>query len=53
MQVQLDDDTGQSRIVDGNKPVLQYNYATVNPPAGYLEKVELVIGLKVFCWLDA
>ena len=39
MQVQLDADTGEYRIVDGDQPVLQYNYATVKLPAGYLEKV--------------
>ena len=39
MQVKLNTDTGQYSIVEGAKPVLQYNYATVNPPAGYLEKV--------------
>jgi hypothetical protein len=39
MQVKLDAETGQYRILDGDKPVLQYNYATVNVPTGYLEKV--------------
>ncbi|MCF7958365.1 MAG: PmoA family protein [Phycisphaerae bacterium] len=39
MQVQRDAVTGQYRILDGKRPVLQYNYATVKPPAGYLEKV--------------
>jgi len=39
MQVQRDAATGQYRILDGKQTVLQYNYATVNPPAGYLEKV--------------
>ena len=39
MQVKLDAETGQYRIIDGDKPVLQYNYAAVKPPAGYLEKV--------------
>lgn len=39
MQVRVDSTTGQYRIFDGKLPVLQYNYATVNPPAGYLEKV--------------
>jgi len=43
MQVQRDAVTGQYRIVDGEQPVLQYNYATVKPPAGYLEKVPLNI----------
>jgi len=41
MQVNLDAATGQYRILDGGRPVLQYNYASVNPPAGYLEKVPL------------
>ena len=39
MQVQFDPDTGQYCIVEGAKPVLQYNYATVEPPAGYVEKL--------------
>ncbi|MBN2376524.1 MAG: PmoA family protein [Sedimentisphaerales bacterium] len=39
MQVQLDAATGQYRFLDAGQPVLQYNYATVNPPTGYLEKV--------------
>lgn len=39
MQVRLDKSGGQYRIFDGELPVLQYNYATVNPPADYLEKV--------------
>ncbi len=41
MQVQRDAATGQYRIFDGEQPVLQYNYATVNPPASYLEKVHV------------
>ena len=30
---------GQVIVTDAGRPVLQYNYATVNPPEGYLEKV--------------
>ena len=39
MQVERDAATGQYRMVDGEQPVLQYNYATVKPPTGYIEKV--------------
>lgn len=39
MQISCDATTGQYLIADGEQPVLQYNYATVKPPAGYLEKV--------------
>ena len=39
MQAKLNAATGQYLFVDGDKPVLQYNYATVQPPEGYLEKV--------------
>ncbi len=39
MQVKSDAATGQYRIVEGEQAVLQYNYATVKPPEGYLEKV--------------
>lgn len=39
MQVSYDGATGQYRIVDDKQLVLQYNYATVKLPAGYLEKV--------------
>jgi len=39
MQVERDAATGQYRILDAGQPVLQYNYATVKPPTGYLEKV--------------
>lgn len=41
MQVRLDAATGQYHIVEGDQPVLQYNYATVRPPAGFLEKVHI------------
>jgi hypothetical protein len=40
MKVRLDSVTGQYRIFDGKVPVLQYNYASVKPPTGYLEKVK-------------
>jgi hypothetical protein len=33
--------TGQYRILDGDQPVLQYNYQAVAVPAGYLEKVNV------------
>ena len=39
MQVKLDGDTGQYLIVDGETPVVQYNYASVEPGKEYLEKV--------------
>lgn len=39
MQIQRDAATGQYYILDGSQLVLQYNYATVKPPADYLEKV--------------
>lgn len=39
MQVNYDAVTGQYRIVEGTKPVLQYNYSTVKPPAGYVKKI--------------
>lgn len=31
--------SGQIEIVEGDRPVLRYNYRTVEPPEGYLDKV--------------
>lgn len=39
MQVKKDAHSGQYLFVDGEKKVLQYNYATVQLPEGYLDKV--------------
>lgn len=39
MQVRIDKSVGQYRIYDGKLPVLQYNYDTVTPSEGFLEKV--------------
>ncbi len=39
MRAYRDAATGQYYIVDGNRSVLRYNYATVKPPAGYLKKL--------------
>ena len=39
MQVNHNSTTGQYLIVDDEEPVLQYNYATVEPLEGYLENV--------------
>lgn len=39
MQVKHDTATGQYRIVEGKTPVLQYNYAIIKPPGGYIEKL--------------
>jgi len=40
MRVEKDAKTGQLVIREGDRPVLQYNYQTVKPPKGYLEKVK-------------
>ena len=35
MQVKYNSQTGQYKILEGGKAVLQYNYANVNVPEGY------------------
>ena len=32
--------SGQIDVVEGDRPVLRYNYHTVQPPAGFLERVQ-------------
>jgi len=39
MQVTCDLRTGQYRIAEEGQMILQYNYQTLEPPAGYMEKV--------------
>ncbi len=39
MRAVRDRDTGQIDLVEGDRRVLRYNYRTVGPPAGTLEKV--------------
>jgi len=39
LQVTENAQTGQVVITESGKPVLQYNYKTVQPPDGYLDKV--------------
>jgi hypothetical protein len=39
MQVVKDPNSGQILIREGERPVLQYNYETNQPPVGFLEKV--------------
>jgi hypothetical protein len=39
MRVVRDDASGQLDILDNGQPVLRYNYRTVEPPEGYLEKI--------------
>ena len=40
VQVDRDPHTGQVVVKEADRPVLQYNYLTVQPPAGYLESVQ-------------
>ena len=35
-----DPTSGQINVVEGGRPVLRYNYQTVQPPAGFLDRVE-------------
>ena len=40
MRAQRDPHTGQVVVSQGDRPVLQYNYLTVQPPAGFVESAE-------------
>lgn len=40
MRVEKDAKTGQLVVREGDRVVLQYNYRTVQPPKGYIEKVK-------------
>ena len=39
LTVKMDSETGQWLVMEDDKPVVQYNYATVPLPEGYLEKL--------------
>ena len=39
LTVKTDSETGQWLVMENDKPVVQYNYATVPLPAGYLEQL--------------
>lgn len=39
MDVRTDESSGAVTISDGDRPVLTYRYGTVEPPAGYLDRV--------------
>lgn len=39
MHVIKDPNSGQIEVLEGDRPVLRYNYLSVQPPAGYLERV--------------
>ncbi|MBP7053924.1 MAG: PmoA family protein [Phycisphaerae bacterium] len=40
MRAQRDPHTGQVVVSEGDRPVLQYNYQTVQPPTGFVESVD-------------
>jgi len=40
VQANRDPHTGQVVVSEADRPVLQYNYLTVQPPAGYVESVQ-------------
>lgn len=40
MNAGKDEKTGQIVLREGDRPVLQYNYRTVDPPEGYVEKIK-------------
>lgn len=39
VQAAVDESTGQVVFIENGQPVLQYNYQTVEPPEGYLDKI--------------